>query len=383
MTIATDISAPRTPEPLGPAGPARRPTGAACRPAGIRSGAAERRAPRPGVADCPKTMVDGPCGGVRSDGGCETGDRPCAFVGPGAAAPRTRPVGRVPLAAPAAALLGVLDARPLIVAELPSSGPDPDELRRTAGVLAGHVDAALLGDAPWARVQLPPALRATLVAAEGVRPWASLNCRDRNRVALEGELAGLAAAGVAAVHCVTGDHPLTGGRPDALPVFDLDAVALAALAAGSGLAVSVAESPSAPPADERPARAARKAAAGADVVIVNHAGDEDALGAFVVATRALAPALRILVSVPLVCSTAGARRLEAFLPGAVPADVLAALDAPDPTAAAVDRAIAAAGRALAVDGVAGVDLSGVAGPGEEPVVAAALAWVGADLGGGS
>ena len=29
-------------------------------------------------------MVHGPCGGVREDGGCELGDRPCAFLGAGA-----------------------------------------------------------------------------------------------------------------------------------------------------------------------------------------------------------------------------------------------------------------------------------------------------------
>jgi 5,10-methylenetetrahydrofolate reductase len=330
-------------------------------------------------------MVHGPCGGVRPDGGCETGDRACAFVGPDrAAAPsHVAPASRASLNAGARELLDLAGRRPLVLAELPSSGPDPDELRRTASALAGHVDAVLLGDAPWARVQLPPSARAQRVAAEGVRPWASLNCRDRNRVALEGELAGLAAAEVAAVHCVTGDHPVTGGRPDALPVFDLDAVALAALAASTGMLVSVAESPSAPPAAERPARAATKAVAGAHVVIVNHAGDDDELAAFVDATRRLAPALRVIVSVPLVLSAAGATRLEAFVPGAVPAGVLRALDGPDPTVAAVALAVASARRALAVPGVGGIDLSGVPGPGEELGVAAALARAGAELGGGS
>lgn len=329
-------------------------------------------------------MVHGPCGGVLTDGTCETGGRPCAFVGPDRAQPsHVAPASRAPLSAAARALVGVLDRRPLVVAELPSSGPDPDELRRVAAALAGSLDATLLGDAPWARVQLPPTVRALLTAKQGLRAWASLNCRDRNRVALEGELAGLRAAGVAAVHCVTGDHPLTGGRPDALPVFDLDSTALAALAATTGMLVSVAESPSAPPVAERPARAEVKAIAGAHVVIVNHAGSDEELGAFVAAVRARAAALRVLVSVPLVRSLAGAERLHAFIPGAVPADVLAALDASDPTAGAVDRAVAAGQRALAVPGVDGLDLSGVAGPGEELAVALALARAGAELGGGS
>jgi len=52
-------------------------------------------------------------------------------------------------------------------------------------------------------------------------------------------------------------------------------------------------------------------------------------------------------------------------------------------ARAVARAIDVARTALAVPGVDGVDLSGVAGPGEELVVAEALARAGAELGGGS
>jgi len=32
------------------------------------------------MADCPKNMLNGPCGGVH-DGLCELGDRPCVWVG--------------------------------------------------------------------------------------------------------------------------------------------------------------------------------------------------------------------------------------------------------------------------------------------------------------
>ena len=81
-----------------------------------------------------------------------------------------------------------------------------------------------------ARVQFPPPT-APARGRRGLRPWAGLNCRDRNRVALEGELLALADVG-AAVHCVTGDHTELGHRPDAQPVFDLDSTRLTALARG-------------------------------------------------------------------------------------------------------------------------------------------------------
>ncbi len=131
----------------------------------------------------------------------------------------------------------------------------PAALGRPSPSSAGNVDAVLFGDSGWARVQLSPAYRASVIAAEGMRPWAGLNCRDRNRVALEGELAALADIG-AAVHCVTGDHTAIGHRPEARAVFDLDSTELASLARSAGVLVSVAENPVAPPI-EHPPRAPR------------------------------------------------------------------------------------------------------------------------------
>src|SRR5947208_2060757 len=97
--------------------------------------------------------------------------------------------------------------------------------------------------------------------------------------------------GVPMVLCLTGDHPSLGDRADAAAVFDLDSTRLAALATGRGMTVAVAESPSVPPVDARPARLASKAAAGATVCFVNH-GSADEIERFVDASRALTPSLR-------------------------------------------------------------------------------------------
>jgi 5,10-methylenetetrahydrofolate reductase len=280
-------------------------------------------------------------------------------------------------------LASLFERRPVVCVDLLADPLSVDALRAAAAAVAGHADAALLGDAPWARVQLPPVLRAQVVAAEGVRPWASLTCRDRNRAALEGELAGLAAIGVPAVHCVTGDHPLLGDRPDAAPVFDLDSTRLAALAAGSGMVVSVAESPSAPPRERRPARMAAKAAAGAHVCFVNHAAEPGEVEDFVAALHELAPGVRCVVCVPLVVSEAGLERIAAFVPGAVvPLATMAAAGGRDPVGSAVRVAVGTAERLLAIEGVDGIDLSAAAGPGEELRVAGALALAADALGGG-
>ena len=269
---------------------------------------------------------------------------PNAAPQPGAA--QTRPA-----AAPNAPLWPA--TRPFVLADLPTAALDRDALLRGADLLAGSVDGVLIGDHPGARVQFPPSYRALLLRDRGVAVWAGLNCRDRNRVALEGELAALADAGVAAVHCVTGDHTAIGHRPDAAPVFDLDATRLAALARAAGLLVSVAESPCAPPAHRRPARLAEKVRAGAQVCVVNHAGGRAPVAEFVAA----GPDIPYIACVPVVLGPAQARLLAAF-PGLVlpPGFLDGILDAPDPAVAGIDAAVRLAEELLDVPGVRGVDL---------------------------
>ena len=334
------------------------------------------------MSSCPKAMVHGPCGGVREDGSCEVSPDPCAFLDDRVADAGPPASGRT-LVPDAATLLARIAARPFVVADLPSPALDVEGQRAAAAAVAGHVDAVLLGDAPWARVQLPPTVRARLVAGEGVTPWPVLTCRDRNAAALESELAGLAALGVAAVHCVTGDHPALGHRPGDQAVFALDAVRLAALACASGLVVSVAEAPAAPPVGERPRRAALKARAGARVCFVNHAGGLEAVAAFVAEASALAPELRFVACVPLATSARALERLAAFAGDGLPAGTVAAVEARDPVGAGVRATVAAAEALLAIPGIDGVDLSAPAAPGEELLVAGALALAGSALGGGT
>lgn len=326
---------------------------------------------------CPKAMTHGPCGGVEAGGQCELGDRRCVFVD-SAVVPWLGPA-RAPAAGAVDPLLA--GVRPIILADLPDRPLDAPSVQQAAAALAEHVDATLFGDTGWARVQFSPSYRASLVAAEGVRPWAGLNCRDRNRVALEAELHGLADAG-AAVHCVTGDHTKLGDRPDAEPVFDLDSTQLAALAHAAGLLVSVAENPVAPPVEWRPARAVEKARAGAQVCIVNHAGTVERLRGFVSATQALlgGEQLRFLVCVPLVTTVEGLALIRTFTALALPPRFAETIEAArDPFVAGVDQAVRFARAALDVPGVAGVDLGAVYPPGSEESALAATIAVAAAL----
>ncbi|WP_307874982.1 methylenetetrahydrofolate reductase [Frankia nepalensis] len=286
---------------------------------------------------CPKKMDYGPCAGVGTDGSCEVpGFGACSFVqvdaadwpyaatlaaGPLAAArPEPPAAGRQPAVA---AFLAAAGSRPVVVADLPAEPLSAASLRASAAALAGVADACLLGDHGGARVQFPPSYRARLLAEEGVPAWVGINCRDRNRVAIEGEIAACVDAGAVGVHCVTGDHSALGHRPEARAVFDLDSVGVvrrvAAAAARSGGALcSVAHAPAAPPTDRRLPRLLTKIDAGADVVFVDHCGGPGPVAEAVAELRAAGFAGLVLVCVPVVTSTASAAVIASFATGRLP-----------------------------------------------------------------
>ncbi|KTS91265.1 hypothetical protein NS183_05130 [Microbacterium testaceum] len=315
----------------------------------------------PLIDACPKRMEYGPCGGVGFDGACEidAGHR-CAFLSrptvPWTGVDRTTPVSPGPRTAAAADTLTSLDTRPWVVADLPARALSVASIDACAAVLSGEVDAVLAGDAGSARVQFPPAYRAHLLQRRGLRVWTGLNMRDRNRVAIEGELAALAVEGVAGVHCVTGDHTQTGHRPDAAPVFDLDSTEATALARAAGHVVSVAGSPAAPPVERRAARLREKLRAGADVCFVNHAGGAAPVRRFI---DEVEEPVRYIPCVPVVVDHASAALLESFTTLVLPDGFLARVrSAREPRAEGIALAVALAEEMLALPGVVGVNLSG-------------------------
>ena len=119
-----------------------------------------------------------------------------------------------------------------------------------------------------------------LLTRAGYEPVLQIGCRDRNRIAIQGDILGAAALGVHNVLCLTGDDVSAGDQPQAKRVFDFDSIQLlrtARIIRDEGVFLSgrkittkprlflgAAVNPFVPPFDWRPQRMAKKIQAGAD-----------------------------------------------------------------------------------------------------------------------
>jgi methylenetetrahydrofolate reductase (NADPH) len=110
-----------------------------------------------------------------------------------------------------------------ITAEVtPPLSSDAGVLLAKAEPLRGRVDAVNVTDAAGARSAMGSFAAAAILAGADFDPVVQVTCRDRNRIALVGDLLGAAAQGVRNVLVLHGDDPTGGDQPEATPVYDLD-----------------------------------------------------------------------------------------------------------------------------------------------------------------
>ena len=173
----------------------------------------------------------------------------------------------------------VRSGRFLVTSELnPPKGLDLAPMLATARSLAGVVDAFNLTDSHNARMSMAPIGAARRLLDEGTEPILQMTARDRNRIAIQGDLLAAAALGVANVVLMTGDDPTRGDHPEAKAVFDLGSAEIIAAARGLNegrdlaghalqgapeLCVGAVVNPGSPDLDGELARMAAKVEAGA------------------------------------------------------------------------------------------------------------------------
>jgi 5,10-methylenetetrahydrofolate reductase len=221
-----------------------------------------------------------------------------------------------------------------VTAELsPPDSADPNEVYARAGVFDGWVDGINATDGSGANCHMSSVGVCALLTRVGFSPIMQISCRDRNRIAIQGDVLGAAAMGVNNVLCLTGDGVETGDQPGAKPVFDLDSISLidtvrvmrdeARFLSGRPLAVppqvfiGAAENPFAPPLDYRPLRLAKKIAAGAQFVQTQFCFDVPRLRAFMerVRDQGLDKRCFVLVGVGPLASARAARWMRERVPG--------------------------------------------------------------------
>ena len=112
----------------------------------------------------------------------------------------------------------------------PPDASNKDVLLNKTKPLKGVADAVNLTDSPGARVHMSALTAAIILVQNGIEPILQLTVRDRNRLALQGDLVGASALGVHNILCLSGDDPKNGDQPETTVVNDIDSLTLVATA---------------------------------------------------------------------------------------------------------------------------------------------------------
>jgi methylenetetrahydrofolate reductase (NADPH) len=227
----------------------------------------------------------------------------------------------------------------------------------------------------------------------GVEPVLQMTCRDRNRIALQSDLLGAAAFGIANVLVLSGDSVGSGDDPNAKPVFDLDARALlaalrsmsmdGATLSGSELSTKTTffagavDTPVDPGGDWSPDPLLSKSAAGARFVQTQFCFDMDLLARYVERLRkhGLTERMYFLVGLGPLRSADGARWMRDNLYGTVmPEGIVRRLKAArDPRHEGIAICAELIQQAREIDGIAGVHLMA---PGQHQAIVEAVKLAG-------
>ena len=215
----------------------------------------------------------------------------------------------------------------------PPDTADAQAVFERASVFDGSVDAINATDGSGANCHMSSVGVCALLTRRGYATVMQVSCRDRNRIAIQGDVLGAAAMGVTSILCLTGDGVQAGDQPHAKPVFDFDCMSLLETVTvmrdqGEFLSgrklnnpprvfIGAAANPFAPPLDYRPLRLKKKIDAGAQFVQTQYCFDLEQLKSYMVQVRdmGLTEQCYILVGVGPLASARTAAWIRDNVPG--------------------------------------------------------------------
>jgi len=258
----------------------------------------------------------------------------------------------------------------------PPDSADPADVLSRAGCLKGLADAVNVLDGAGARAHLSPLATAAILVRDGIEPVLQFTMRDRNRLALQGDLLGGAALGVHNVLCLTGDSIEGSDQPETKPVFDIKSADLVTTArrmrdegtfptgrkivARPKLFLGVADAPRDPAPDFIPTDLIKKIEAGADFIQTQFSFDLDMLRRYMarLTEHDVPSRIPILVGIGPIMSAKSARWMNANLYGVhIPDNLISRLEASsDQKAEGKKICLELLEELRGIDGVAGAHL---------------------------
>jgi len=263
----------------------------------------------------------------------------------------------------------------------PPTSADPEVIRRKAKILKGYVDAVNVTDGQTAVVRMSSWAACLIGKEEGLEPIVQMTCRDRNRIALQMDILGIAALGLNNMLCLTGDHQKFGNHPMAKGVFDLDSIQLVKMVKDMRdekkfqcgdemeveprLFIGAAANPFADPFEYRVNRLAKKVAAGTDFIQTQIIYNVDKFAEWMkgVREKGLHEKVKILAGVAPIKSVGAARYMQTKVPGMdVPEELIERLkEAPKEERAkeGIKLCIDIINQVRQIEGVAGIHLMAI------------------------
>ncbi len=221
-----------------------------------------------------------------------------------------------------------------VTAEIaPPDSADPDEVYTRAALFDDAVDAINATDGSGAHCHMSSVGMCSLLTRRGYAMVMQVSARDRNRIAIQGDVLGASAMGVSNILCLTGDSVEVGDHPGAKPVFDLDCMSMLNMLRGmrddkqflSGrtltspphIFLGAAANPFGPPMDYRPLRLAKKIDAGAQFVQTQYCFDIEVFKDYMRAVRdmGLHEKVFVLAGVGPLASAKSAEWIRSNVPG--------------------------------------------------------------------